>query len=148
MQAEGLHGQPIIAITVSDTGIGIPQDKFERVFNAFEQVDAGTSRQFGGTGLGLAISRRMADAARRRHHACSSDAGQGSSFTVLLPETPPEPVMAAAANAAPPRAGEAAGAPGRGRRIAARERCPTTAGTSAGATIILVIEDDPSSPAS
>ncbi|NMW24186.1 GAF domain-containing protein, partial [Rhodanobacter denitrificans] len=57
---EALHGQSLIAVTVSDTGIGIPQDKFQRVFNAFEQVDAGTSRQFGGTGLGLAISRRMA----------------------------------------------------------------------------------------
>ncbi|MFC5436961.1 response regulator [Rhodanobacter umsongensis] len=85
---EALLGRPLIALTVSDTGIGIPPDKFQRVFNAFEQVDAGTSRQFGGTGLGLAISRRIAqllggDVVLR------SEAGSGSHFTVLLPQTPP-----------------------------------------------------------
>ncbi|WP_158883123.1 response regulator [Rhodanobacter sp. L36] len=86
---DSLRGIPLIAISVSDSGIGIPPDKFERIFNAFEQVDAGTSRQFGGTGLGLAISRRMAmllggDIALR------SESGKGSRFTILLPQTPPE----------------------------------------------------------
>ncbi|KRE84642.1 histidine kinase [Rhodanobacter sp. Soil772] len=85
---EALRGQPLIAMTVSDTGIGIPQDKFQRVFNAFEQVDAGTSRQFGGTGLGLAISRRMAQLLGG-DIVLRSESGHGSRFTVLLPETPP-----------------------------------------------------------
>jgi signal transduction histidine kinase len=85
---EALRGQPLIALAVEDTGIGIPADKLERIFNAFEQVDAGTSRQFGGTGLGLAISRRMArmlggDLVVR------SEPGRGSRFTVLLPQTSP-----------------------------------------------------------
>jgi CheY-like chemotaxis protein/CHASE3 domain sensor protein len=91
---EALRGQSLIAMTVSDTGIGIPQDKFQRVFNAFEQVDAGTSRQFGGTGLGLAISRRMAQLLGG-DIVLRSESGRGSHFTVLLPETPPATAGAA-----------------------------------------------------
>ncbi len=88
-----------IAIEVSDTGIGIPPEKRLRIFGAFEQVDASTSRQFGGTGLGLTISRRLA----QLHHGdiiLDSNERQGSVFTVLLPQTPalpaslPEPMPA------------------------------------------------------
>ncbi|MFZ0869599.1 MAG: ATP-binding protein, partial [Rhodanobacter sp.] len=83
-----LADQPVIAMTVSDTGIGIPADKFQNIFNAFEQVDASTSRQFGGTGLGLAISRRMS-MLLGGDIVLHSESGRGSSFSVLLPETPP-----------------------------------------------------------
>ncbi len=136
---EALLGRPLIALTVSDTGIGIPPDKFQRVFNAFEQVDAGTSRQFGGTGLGLAISRRMAQLLGG-DIVLHSESGCGSRFTVLLPETPPA-ISEIAADA--PRAGTA-----RPNRAASPHLLPEMIDDDRrsllpGQTTILVIEDDP-----
>ena len=134
---EALRGQSLIAMTVSDTGIGIPQDKFQRVFNAFEQVDAGTSRQFGGTGLGLAISRRMAQLLGG-DIVLRSESGHGSHFCVLLPETPP----AASGSAEDlPRASTT-----RLSRAASPYLPPNGNGRDApppDQTTILVIEDDP-----
>ncbi len=73
-----------IAIKVSDTGIGIPEDKLETVFSAFSQADQSTTRRFGGTGLGLAITRRLIDA-MGGEIVVTSKLGEGTTFTITLP---------------------------------------------------------------
>ena len=83
-----------LLIGVVDTGIGIPPEKLEKVFEAFEQADASTTRQFGGTGLGLAIVRRLAMLMGGRVWV-ESRVGEGSrfSFTATLDlcgEPPPD----------------------------------------------------------
>ena len=73
-----------IAIEVRDTGIGIPAEKLEEIFEAFRQADASTTRQFGGTGLGLAICRRLARA-MGGDVTVDSEMGRGARFTLTLP---------------------------------------------------------------
>ncbi|MGX6445570.1 CHASE3 domain-containing protein [Neobacillus sp. K501] len=77
-------GETIIAISVTDTGIGIPKDKQQIIFDAFQQVDGTTNRQFGGTGLGLSICReftRMLGGAL----TVQSEPQKGSTFTLYIP---------------------------------------------------------------
>lgn len=132
-----LQGQDVIAIAVTDTGIGIPPEKAQKIFQAFEQVDASTSRQYGGTGLGLTISKRIAELLDG-DILLHSDVGHGSTFTILLPLQGPSGLVA------PTSAAPAASA----RPVMTSALLPESIeddreNIESTDTAILIIEDDP-----
>jgi len=77
----------VLHFSISDSGIGIPHERLDKIFQPFEQVDATTTRKFGGTGLGLAISHRIIS---RLSGLISFESvpGVGTTFTVELPAAP------------------------------------------------------------
>ena len=80
----GLTAAPKLKIIVADTGIGIPGDRIDEIFEEFRQLDSSDSRTYGGTGLGLAITRKVLTIIGGTVSA-ESQLGKGSTFTILLP---------------------------------------------------------------
>lgn len=77
------EGRRAIAIHVRDTGIGIPPERLEQIFQPFEQADGTTSRKYGGAGLGLAVSRSLCGLMGLAL-TVKSEPGRGSIFTVAI----------------------------------------------------------------
>ncbi|MDX1486682.1 MAG: response regulator, partial [Acidiferrobacterales bacterium] len=119
---EAIEGGRWVRFRVADTGIGMTPEQMERLFQAFSQADASTTRQFGGTGLGLAISRKFCQM-MGGDITVESTFGEGSTFTIHLPtEVSDRKVLQApVAEAVPPRA----------------------VPVSEEASTVLVIDDDP-----
>jgi PAS domain S-box-containing protein len=112
-------GRYDVAVTVTDTGIGIAPDKLEHIFGKFTQADSSITRRFGGTGLGLAISRRLAETMGGTV-AVESAPAEGSVFTLRLP-------LRAAATPAPAAPRKTADTRAKTRRVLVVEDNPTNA---------------------
>ena len=83
VDCEDRDGRPQVRVSVHDTGIGIPPERIESLFDKFTQVDSSTTRKYGGTGLGLAISKQLVELMGGTMHA-ESRLSEGSTFWFVL----------------------------------------------------------------
>ena len=86
-----VNNEEELTIVISDTGIGIPSDKFDSIFHSFEQVDASISREYGGTGLGLSITKTLIELHEGRIWV-ESEVDKGSQFYFTIPISEDKPV--------------------------------------------------------
>ncbi len=118
VQSERANGEDWVRLAVSDSGIGIPPEKLDRVFDEFSQAEDSTNREYGGTGLGLPISRRFCRM-MGGDILLKSTVGEGATFTIRLPR-----------EVAPKQSGV--------------EEAPLATKSAPGAArTVLVIDDDP-----
>jgi signal transduction histidine kinase/CheY-like chemotaxis protein len=110
--------KPMVRFAISDTGIGMTEEQLGRLFQAFSQADASTTKKYGGTGLGLAITRNFCQMLGG-DVTVASKPGMGSTFTITLPDNPVAPAQAKP------------------------EDVPPLAVESNGAPMVLVVDDDP-----
>ncbi len=90
IQGDPAAASALLAITVRDTGIGIPKDKLEAIFESFRQLESGLSRSYAGMGLGLAVGRKLAEM-MGGGISVESEPGQGSVFRLDVPVSLPAP---------------------------------------------------------
>ncbi len=135
--------QGALTLTITDTGIGIPDDKREHIFLPFEQVDGTTSRRYGGTGLGLAISQKLARLLGG-DITVASRPGEGSTFTLTIPAQSSQQgrPVAAALVPAPAATGMPATVVAPVALAAGRPLGDDPATLAAGEPVVLVVEDD------
>ncbi|MBI9060313.1 MAG: response regulator [Labilibaculum sp.] len=81
---ENDEDKPMIKFDVEDTGIGIPEDRLDSIFESFSQADSSTARKYGGTGLGLTITKKLAEI-MGGSVSVQSEPGKGSTFSLLIP---------------------------------------------------------------